>query len=271
MHPFWRLALTTLGSMATLSALPSTVTAQTLEVFAAGSLREALTEVARAFEQAEPGVSVRFSFGASGLLKDRLVNGERADVFASANLEHPQALHDAGRAGPVRRFAQNRLCALAPQTLDLTPDNLVDRLLDPAIKLGTSTPKADPSGDYAWKMFERVEQHGRPGAFKLLSGKALQLTGGPTSPAPPAGKSIYGVLVAQGQADVFITYCTGAAAAVREQPQLKIVAIPAAVNVAASYGMTALTGASPVAGRFIDFVLGPSGQALLARTGFAPP
>jgi ABC-type molybdate transport system substrate-binding protein len=32
------------------------------------------------------------TFGASGLLKDRIQAGERADVFASANMEHPQAL-----------------------------------------------------------------------------------------------------------------------------------------------------------------------------------
>ena len=31
-------------------------------------------------------------------------------------------------------------------------------LLDPQWKLGTSTPKADPSGDYAWEVFRRAEK-----------------------------------------------------------------------------------------------------------------
>ncbi|HZT56119.1 MAG TPA: molybdate ABC transporter substrate-binding protein [Burkholderiaceae bacterium] len=267
----FRLTCTALGTAALGCAAPVQPQPQTtLEVFAAGSLRAALTDIAKAFEAAEPGTTVRLTFGASGLLKERLAGGERADVFASANMEHPQALFANGRGGPVRRFAQNRLCVLAPQALPLTPDTLIDRMLDPALKLGTSTPKADPSGDYAWLMFERVEQAGRAGAFKALSAKALQLTGGPQSPPPPAGQSVYGALVAQGHADLFVTYCTNAANALREQPQLKIVTVPAAINVSASYGLSTLAGAAPAANRFVEFVLGPTGQGILARLGFAP-
>jgi molybdate transport system substrate-binding protein len=250
---------------------PALADAQTLEVYAAGSLRAALTDVARAYEQAEPGVSVRMTFGASGLLKDRLAAGERADVFASANTEHPEALAAMGRAAPVRRFARNALCVLAGPGVVLSADTVVDRMLDPALKLGTSTPKADPSGDYTWQMFERIDQHGRPGAFATLSAKALQLTGGPQSPAPPTGNNVYAALVAQGQADLFITYCTNAAVAIREQPQLKSLVLPAAINVSASYGVTALSGAAPGADRFIEMLVGPTGQGVLARHGFAAP
>jgi ABC-type molybdate transport system substrate-binding protein len=89
-----------------------------LRVYAAGSLRAALTEVAQAFERAEPGVRVQFTFGASGLLKDRIAAGERADVFASANMEHPQSLTSAGLAGPVQRFTRNAMCALVAPTVD---------------------------------------------------------------------------------------------------------------------------------------------------------
>jgi ABC-type molybdate transport system substrate-binding protein len=165
-----------------------------LRVYAAGSLRAALTEVAQAFERAEPGVRVQFTFGASGLLKDRIAAGERADVFASANMEHPQSLASAGMAGPVQRFTRNAMCALVAPTMDVTPDTLVDRLLDPATKVGTSTPKADPSGDYAWMVFRRIEQQGRRGAFRS-SPTSLQLTGGPNSPPPPVGRNVYAELV----------------------------------------------------------------------------
>lgn len=266
-----RCAATAVGAAVMGSAAPALAQSNTaLEVFAAGSLRAALTDIAEAFEATAGGTPVRLTFGASGLLKDRLAGGERADVFASANMAHPQALHASGRGGPVQRFAQNRLCVLASRSLPVTTDNVVDRMLDPASKLGTSTPKADPAGDYAWLMFERVEQSGRAGAFAALSGKALQLTGGPQSPPPPVGQNVYGVLVAQGQADLFVTYCNTAAAAVAEQPQLKSVALPAAVNVSASYGLSVLTGAAPAANRFVEFVLGPIGQGILARRGFAP-
>ena len=255
-------------------ASPMTMFAQTtpaeVRVHAAGSLRTALTDSAAAFEAARPGVKVKLTFGASGLLKDRIVGGEATDVFASANMSHPEALAAAGRAGPVQRFARNAMCALVRPGLDVTPDTLVQRLLDPALKLGVSTPRADPAGDYAVQVFERIERSGVAGAAGQLSAKALQLTGGPNSPPPPADRSVYGVLVAQGAADLFLTYCTNAVVAVREQPGQQSVPVPEAVNVGASYGVTVLKGAPEDAKRFVDFLLSPAGQAVLARHGFAP-
>src|SRR5258708_22359598 len=73
---------------------------------AAGSLRTALTDVAAAFETAT-GVGVQAKFGPSGVLKDEIAGGAPADVFASANMEHPQALAQAKRSGPVVLFARN--------------------------------------------------------------------------------------------------------------------------------------------------------------------
>ena len=82
--------------------------------------------------------------------------GEAAEVFASANMEHPQALARANRAGPVVLFARNELCALVRPDLAATSETLLERLLDPRVKLGTSTPRADPSGDYAFAVFARA-------------------------------------------------------------------------------------------------------------------
>jgi len=130
-------------------AFAADATAQTddvASVFAAGSLRAALVEAGRKFEVARAGTSVRFTFGASGLLKDRLLAGETADVFASANMEHhPEALSSAGKAGPSRRFARNAMCGPVRPGLEVTSGDLVRRMLDSAIKVGTSTPVADPS------------------------------------------------------------------------------------------------------------------------------
>ena len=67
------------------------VRADTVQLYAAGSLRAALTEVGRSFES-ETAISVKAKFGPSGVLKDEILNGAKADVFASANLEHPRAL-----------------------------------------------------------------------------------------------------------------------------------------------------------------------------------
>jgi molybdate transport system substrate-binding protein len=262
------------GVMAGL-ALSASVGAQTtkaLEVYAAGSLRAALDEVARAFEQAQ-GSKVAMSYGASGLLKDRIVAGETPQVFASANMEHPQALVAAGKATAVMPFTRNALCVLATPGFSLQGKTLAQRLLDAEVRVGTSTPKADPSGDYAFTMFERMESMGAAGAgsAEALKRKALQLTGGPSSPKPPAGRSVYGELVAAGQADAFITYCTNASAARREQPTLQVLAVPAAVNVSALYGLVLLNPATPLAQAYASFLLGPQGQAVLASHGFSAP
>ena len=130
---------------------------ETVLLHAAGSLRAALTEVAKDFEAAGLG-KVQAKFGASGLLKDEIAAGAKAEVFASANMEHPQALAAEKRSGPVVLFARNRLCALARPGLEVTPASLLDRMLDSSVKLGTSTPKADPSGDYAWEVFRKAEK-----------------------------------------------------------------------------------------------------------------
>lgn len=253
-------------------AMSGSVLAQTpaVPVFAAGSLRGPLTEAAKAFEATAAGAPVVLTFGASGLLRDRINTGAEAQVFASANMAHPASLSVAGSFGPTQVFTRNALCAVVRPGLVVTPDTLVATLLRPDVKLGTSTPKADPSGDYAFEMFERIERTGAgpEGSGKALAAKALQLTGGPNSPPPPAGRNVYGVLVADGQADVFITYCTNAVVARHEQPGLQMVDVPAAINVAADYGLAVRKDATPAAQAFAAYLLSPAGQAILRKAGF---
>jgi molybdate transport system substrate-binding protein len=268
-------ALAVMAAVTLATATPTDASAQTapaLGIYAAGSLRAALTEVARAFEQGGGG-TVQMTFGASGLLRDRLAAGESAQVFASANMTHPEALAATGQAQPVTAFARNALCVLAAPGFSLQGQPLAQRLLDPALKLGTSTPKADPSGDYAFQMFERIEATGAgaAGSGNLLKARALQLTGGPTSPPPPAGRNVYGMLVAEGQADVFITYCTNATLARREHPALQVLQVPEAINVSATYGMVLMNPVVPAAQAYAAFVLGREGQAILASHGFSAP
>jgi molybdenum ABC transporter molybdate-binding protein len=228
-------------------------------LYAAGSLRTALTEVAVAFEAAS-GQEVQAKYGASGLLKDEIAGGARAEVFASANMEHPQALAAAGKSGPVVLFARNRLCALVRPGLAVEPATLLDRMLDPNMKLATSTPRADPSGDYAWEVFRKADKL-RPGAFAALEKKALQLVGGPNSPTAPPGRALYGMLMAEGKADIFLTYCTNAREAQAQNPDQQVVALPDELAVGADYGLTASREPSPQAYQFAMFILSTDGNA----------
>ena len=236
---------------------------------AAGSLRFALSEVIAAYEVAA-GVTVRPTFGASGTLKDRIAKGERAEVFASANMEHPQALADAKKSGPVVLFVRNKLCALVKPGLAVTPANLLDRMLDPSVKLATSTPRADPSGDYAWEVFRKADKL-RPGSFAILEKRALQLIGAPTSAVPPKGRVAYAWHIAEGRADIFLTYCTNAMAAQAESPGQQFVHLPENLAIGADYGMTVMAGAPPSAYQFAMFILSAAGQRILAKHGFSAP
>jgi ABC-type molybdate transport system substrate-binding protein len=160
------------------------------------------------------------------------------------------------------------LCALVEPGVEATSEGLLDRMLDPTVRLGISTPKADPSGDYAFAVFDKAEAV-RPGAAAALKAKALQLTGGPKAPKPPPGMSAYGAVMKNRQADVFLTYCTNAAIAAEEAPGVQVVALPADLVVDADYGMLVLGGVE--AQRLADYILSAGGQAVLQKFGFLPP
>ena len=240
--------------------------ADPVRLYAAGSLKAALSDVASAYREAY-GMSIETEFAASGLLRERIEGGEQADVFASANMAHARTLLAAGWGGPVALFARNRLCALAQPEVKLSPATLLEVMLDPPVRLGTSTPKADPSGDYAWQVFEKAEAL-RPGSFGALEAKALQLTGGPDSAKAPEGRNTYGWVMEQDKADVFLTYCTNAVLAQKEVPDLQIVSLPEELAVGADYGLIVRKGASGDAWRLALFILAPDSQAILADYGF---
>jgi molybdate transport system substrate-binding protein len=260
-------AVPTLAILGTL-IMSNPTHAENVQLYAAGSLRAALTDVAKAFET-ETGNAVQAKYGPSGILKDEIAGGAKADVFASANMEHPQALSAAKKSGPVLLFARNRLCALVRPGLKVDSPTLLERMLDPAIKLGTSTPKADPSGDYAFEVFRKAEAI-KPGAQAALEKKALQLTGNAASAAAPVGRAVYGWHVAEGRADIFLAYCTATREAQQQNPDQQIMQLPDALAVGADYGLTVIAGASPAAEQFAQFIVSPAGQKILTSHGFAP-
>jgi molybdate transport system substrate-binding protein len=247
-----------------LAAMIGTARAQGLHLLAAGSLREVIGEIGEHYKAAT-GMAVTADFGPSGVLRERIEKGEKADLFASADMSHPLKLLADGRAIRVDMFTRNALCGFAVPKVGLTTTNFLDRLVDPAAKLGTSTPKADPAGDYTWAMFHRAEAI-HPGAYAILDQKAQKIVGGPF---PISGDPVAEALTA-GRIDVMIGYCSGRKRMVTAVPDLQVVEVPKEIATGPEYGLAILNGATPQAADFALYVLSAEGQQAFAQFGFAP-
>jgi ABC-type molybdate transport system substrate-binding protein len=230
-----------------------------------------MTDIDKAYS-ATYGMPVEAVFGGSGALEDRLAKGEPGDVFASADMGNPQALTLAGRAGPTVLFARNHLCAILRPGLDATPATILATMLDPSVKVGTSTPKNDPGGDYAWAMFQKADAQ-RPGSRATLEAKALKIGNVPGSlPIPPGTTNAVAWLFREKRADIFLSYCTNGRDAAAELPGITTIQLPTALAVEAGYGLTVLKGSSKDgAAQLALFILSPAGQKILADHGFEAP
>ena len=238
-----------------------------LHLFAAGSLTDAMTAMLAASGIPAARVAPPV-FGPSGTLRERIEKGAPADILASADMQQPRRLADERGHRPVVVFTRNRMCLLAREALGVSLANMLDRMLDPKLRLVTSTPHADPGGDYAWAVFARAAAL-HPGAKAALEAKALTLVGGPTSKPLVAGHGqVAGVFLAD-KGDLMLGYCSSAAAVLRDVPGLASVPLPPELTVGPADGMVVLTDHS-LAARFAIFVMSEQGQAILARNGFVP-
>jgi len=252
----------------TVALASSSASASEIRVMAAGSLREVFAAVFADYAKLYGG-SFAPVWGPSGVLRERLQKGEAFDIFASAGLPHAQVLTEAGVSGPSVLFVRNALCIVTDADRQLDTGNLVETLLKPEIRIGTSTPVSDPAGDYTWEMFHKIDAQ-RPGTFEILSRKAQQLDGSAATAAPINGRPRMLVALDDRQIDLFIAYCSGARAIVKASSKYKSVGLPPELAVGAEYGLTVARKAVPGAADFAMYLLSPQGQASLKSFGFIP-
>jgi ABC-type molybdate transport system substrate-binding protein len=243
-----------------------TLAADPVRIYAAGSLGVVLPELIAASGLPEGSVAAPV-FGPAGVLGKRLLSGETADLFASADLAQPQAVA-AAKGALVVPFARNRMCLATPGKLGLTAATMLDRMLSPDFRLAASTPGADPGGDYARAVFARANAL-RPGAEAALIAKTLLLLGGPGSMTPQPGHTPAATIFLGDHADALLYYCSGTAAAAREVPGLVSIPVPDALEVGPVYGL-AIMSDRPEAARLALFMLSDRGQAILAHGGLLP-
>jgi molybdate transport system substrate-binding protein len=254
-----------LGSTACSTAPPSALSAppprsRTLTVFAAASLSEAFTEIGKAVESANPGLTVRFSFGGSQALRTQIEAAAPADVFASANAREMNALVADGlvdKAAPQVFLSNQLVVILAPHNpAGLT--GLMD-LAKPRLKLVLAAADV-PVGAYARQSLDEMEA-----AFG--SGFKAKVLANVVSNEDDVKQVVAKVQL--GEADAGIVYVSDAIAA----PSIQTIQIPVALNLVAKYPIAALARSpnADLASRFVAFVLSPDGQAILKRWGFGPP
>jgi molybdate transport system substrate-binding protein len=141
-------------------------------------------------------------------------------------------------------------------------------LLSPEVRLATSTPGADPGGDYARSVFARADAV-HPDAQAILSVKAMLLVGGPASMMPQPGHSVAATIFLGNHADALMYYCSSAAATLREMPGLVSIPLPEALEVWPVYGLTVLSS-RPEAAQLALFMVSEWGQAILKKAGLMP-
>jgi molybdate transport system substrate-binding protein len=260
-------ALLALGLM--LAMRGSTIAAEApriqgeLTIFTAASLIDAFKEMAAEIEQANPGTKLTFNFAGSPTLRTQLVQGARADVFASADEPNMVGAEKDGTIiGEPQIFARNLLVVVVPAKNPAGIHTLQD-LAKPNIKL-VLTNKDVPVGNYARQALEKMSHD--PAFGTDVSKRVLaNLVSEETNVRQVASK------VQLGEADAGIIYSTDVTPALRDA--VRVIQIPAEFNVIAKYPIAVVKSANNEAGAraFIAYVLSPAGQAILARHGFLVP
>ena len=226
-------------------------------VFAAASLREAFAEMGKRFEAAHPGTKVVFNLAGSQELRTQIENGAPADVFASADQKHMQALVAAKLAAAPKVFVRNEPVLVVPKGNPARLGGLQD--LPKAQRIVVGVPEV-PIGAYTLRILDAASrQYGADFRAKVEARVVSREL------------NVRQILakVSLGEADAAIVYRTDASTA---KQKVEVIAIPSDLNVVAEYPIAVLTRARQpaLADEFVRLVLSPAGREVLASFGFPP-
>jgi molybdate transport system substrate-binding protein len=220
-----------------------------ITVFAAASLTDAFTDLGTTFESENPDVSVEFNFGASSALREQILAGAPADVFASANTSNMDQVVDGGAATDPENFVTNQLEIAVPAGNQAGVTRL-DDFANPDLLIGLCAEEV-PCGEL---------------------GREALANAGVTPSVDTNEPDVRSLLtkVEAGDLDAGIVYITDVMAA---GDAVEGIDIPADENVIATYPIAALTDAAnaEVADAFVAFVLSDGGQEILDSYGFDAP
>lgn len=219
-----------------------------LTVFAAASLTDAFEEIGAAFEAERDGVEVTFAFGASSSLREQILGGAPADVFASAAPGPIDALVDEGLVEDPVPFARNSLAIAVPAGGPGRVASLAD-LADPSLLVGLCAEEV-PCGALARQVIDDAGIEVRPDTEEVDV------------------RALLGKVVA-GELDAGLVYVTDIQAAGRD-----VEGIDLGSDATTEYPVAVVRGDPDdvaLARGFVRFVRGPVGRRILADAGFGSP
>lgn len=232
----------------------SVALAAELIVSAAASLTNAFTAIKPGFEVAHPGTTLTFNFAASGTLLNQIAQGAPVDVFVSADMK---SMDDAIAKNLVNKatstvFARNELVLAVPGTA-ATAMSLVDLGKAEVKRIGVGNADTVPAGRYARRVLEKAN------LWEPLQPKLIM------------AESVRQVLdyLQRGEVDAGFVYATDASQAKGKVAVATI--IPMDKPVLYPVAVTAGAQNKEEAAKFIAYIGGTEGQAVLATFGFSKP
>jgi molybdate transport system substrate-binding protein len=218
-------------------------------VLAAASLTEAFSQIGKDFEAKNPGSKVTFSFGSSATLATQIVQGAPADVFAAASPATMKTVTAAGAANTPQDFVSNTLEIAVPKGNPHKITGLQD-FADESKRIALCAPQV-PCGAAAVKVFAAARIVPKPDTLEQDVKATLQK-------------------VASDEVDAALVYHTDVLSAGNQVDGIEFPEAQQAINV---YPIATLKDSKnpALAQAFVDYVLSPEGQAVLAKAGFAQP
>jgi molybdate transport system substrate-binding protein len=240
--------------MAAAKSAPSDLT-----VFEAASLKDVFATLAARFEKDHPGTHVVANAAGSQELRAQIEQGAPADVFASADERHMNALVSQNLAVAPVRFTCNEPVLAVRTDLAGTIKTFAD--LPRAERIVVGAPEV-PIGAYTAQIWQKARESKTYGADFAARVQAKVVS---------RELNVRQLLakIALGEADAGVVYRSDTVAA---KGKVAVVEIPAELNVTAAYPIAALKAAShpDLARAFIDLVRSPTGVAALREAGFVP-
>ena len=222
----------------------------TVLVLAAASLTDAFAAVEAAFEAAHPGVDVQLNFAGSSALREQILEGAPADVFASANESNMSQVLEAGDLrGEPEIFLRNLLQIAVPAGNPGAVAGLED-FADGDLLIGLCAPGV-PCGDFAREALAKAGVEPSIDTNEPDVRALLTKLGGD-------------------ELDAGIVYVTDVTSA---GDLVEGIDIPVEDNVVADYPIAELAEAPNPDGAaaFVDFVLSDEGKVILTSFGFTVP